>query len=297
MNNPTQPPTFWRNQWPWLVLGGLLTMAGFLLCLAPEEATLGQGIRIVYVHVALTWTGMAGFVIAGLLGLLTLLSGRQRFAAWMQTLGWVAFGFYAAGIAMSAWASKVNWGNVFWQEPRMAAAFNGLAVAVVVLAANVWIPWARLRGLLHVILPLIIFWLTYSAPLLLHPRNPISTSDSWGIQAGFCRYVFVNRRVGGLGGVAGGQEVKRANRLNCFSDVLHDGFFVGDTLDVNTAVNRQVRVGKYRIFPGRLGEHVAHDQVSADVRAEGSHVENGLGHEGTAFIVYGRNQFQVHFCF
>jgi len=160
-------------------------MAAFLLILAPEESTLGQGIKTVYVHVALTWTGMAGFVVAGLLGLAVLVTGSRRFAAWMQTLGWVAFGFYVAGIAMSALASKVNWGNVFWQEPRFMAAFNGLAVAVIILSANVWIPWLRLRGALQAVLPLIIFWLTYSAPLLLHPRNPIFTSDSLGIKLAF----------------------------------------------------------------------------------------------------------------
>lgn len=185
MNNMKQTTKGWRGNVPWILLGGLLTMAAFLLMLAPEESTLGQGIKTVYVHVALTWTGMAGFVVAGLLGLLVLATGSRRFADWMQTLGWVAFGFYAAGIAMSALASKVNWGNVFWQEPRMMAALNGLAVAVIVLAANVWIPWVRVRGALQAILPAIIFWLTYSAPLLLHPRNPISTSDSLGIKLAF----------------------------------------------------------------------------------------------------------------
>jgi hypothetical protein len=67
----------------------------------------------------------------------------------------------------------------------MMAALNGLAVAVIVLAANIWIPWVRLRGLLQAILPVIIFWLTASAPLLLHPRNPITTSDSLGIKLAF----------------------------------------------------------------------------------------------------------------
>ncbi|MCB8987983.1 MAG: hypothetical protein H6661_09585 [Ardenticatenaceae bacterium] len=185
MTDFKQPTKFWRNSTPWIILGGLLTTAVFLLILAPEESTLGQGIKTVYVHVALTWTGMAGFVIAGLLGLAVLATASRRMAAWMQTLGWVAFGFYAAGIAMSALASKVNWGNVFWQEPRMMAAFNGLAVAVIILAANIWIPWLRLRGALQALLPVIIFWLTYSAPLLLHPRNPIFTSDSPGIKLAF----------------------------------------------------------------------------------------------------------------
>jgi hypothetical protein len=175
----------WRHQASWLVLGGVVATAVLFLFLAPEERTLGSGIRSVYVHVSLIWTGLAGLIVAGLLGLLLLFTGRPRVAAWMNTVGWVGAGFYAAGVAASAVASRANWGNIFWQEPRMAAAFNGLALVVVVLAANVWIPWPRLRGALQAALPVGIFWFTTNAPLVLHPKNPILTSDSLGIKLAF----------------------------------------------------------------------------------------------------------------
>ena len=176
---------FRRKPLPWLLLGGLITAVFFVLYLAPAEATLGTGIRTVYIHVALTWTGMAGFVFAGLLGLIVLISANEKLARWMQTLGWVAFGFYVAGIAMSAIASHVNWGGVFWQEPRMMAALNSLPVATIIMGLNIWIPWVRVRGLLQAILPMIVAWITYSAPLVLHPRNPIFSSEATGIQLAF----------------------------------------------------------------------------------------------------------------
>lgn len=174
-----------RKPLPWLVLGGLITAVIFLLYLAPAEATLGRGIRTVYIHVALTWTGMAGFVLAGLLGLAVLVTANEKLARWMQTLGWVAFGFYVAGVAMSAIASSVNWGGVFWQEPRMAAALKSLSVATIIMVMNMWIPQVRVRGLLQAIIPAAVAWITYTAPLVLHPRNPIFSSEATGIQFAF----------------------------------------------------------------------------------------------------------------
>ncbi len=186
-----------RNPLPWLVLGGLVTAVIFLLYLSPQEATLGTGIRTVYVHVALTWTGMVGFVLAGLLGLAVLATANEKLARWMQTLGWIAFGFYVAGVAMSAIASKVNWGGVFWQEPRMMAAVNSMAVAAILLSVNLWVPWVRLRGLLQAAVPAIVAWITYSAPLVLHPRNPIFSSEATNIQLTF---VFMFLLVASIGG-------------------------------------------------------------------------------------------------
>jgi hypothetical protein len=177
--------TIRRNPLPWLVLGGLITAVLFLLYLAPAEATLGTGIRTVYVHVALTWTGMAGFVLAGLLGLAVLVTANEKLERWMKTLGWVAYGFYVAGVAMSAIASHVNWGGVFWQEPRMAAAFKSLAIATIIMVLNMWIPQVRVRGLLQAIIPVTVAWITYSAPLVLHPGNPIFSSEATGIQFAF----------------------------------------------------------------------------------------------------------------
>ncbi|MFZ0547139.1 MAG: hypothetical protein WAM60_16960 [Candidatus Promineifilaceae bacterium] len=170
---------------PWLILGGLVTAVLFLLFLAPEEATLGTGIRSVYIHVSLIWTGMAGFVLAGLIGLVVLASANEKLARVMQTLGWVAFGFYLAGIGMSTIASAVNWGGVFWQEPRMLAAFNSLAIAAIFLVAILLAPWIRVRGAIQAAIPVIVAWITYNAPLVLHPENPIFSSEATGIQVVF----------------------------------------------------------------------------------------------------------------
>lgn len=171
-----------KNGLFWILI---ITAATALVWLAPEEKQLGQGIKSVYVHVALIWVGMAGLVAAGLIGVGVLVSDNRKLSSWMETVGWVALGFYAAGVIMSILASKVNWGNVFWQEPRMKVALNMLALALIVEVFVSWVPWRRLKGLLSALLVMILAWTTMSAPLVLHPKNAIGTSSSSAIKMTF----------------------------------------------------------------------------------------------------------------
>jgi hypothetical protein len=60
-----------------------------------------------------------------------------------------------------------------------------LAIAVIVMVAMEWFPWLRLRGVMMTAVPIIFYWLTARTELVLHPDNPIRTSDSLGIQATF----------------------------------------------------------------------------------------------------------------
>ena len=169
----------------WLGIAGIGLVTAVLLLFAPEEATLGTGIRWVYVHVALIWVGLAGFVVAGLLGIGLLITSHERLYPWLRTIGWIGVAFFAAGLAMSAVSSQVNWGAIFWQEPRMRSSSTSLAIAVIVMVTMEWFPSLRLRGAMMTAVPLIFFWLTARTELVLHPGNPILTSDSMGIQATF----------------------------------------------------------------------------------------------------------------
>jgi hypothetical protein len=169
----------------WWGIAAIVVITAVILLIAPEEATLGAGIRSVYVHVALIWVGLAGFVVAGLLGIGLLITGYERLYPWLRTVGWIGVVFFAAGLAMSAVSSKVNWGAVFWQEPRMRSSSTSLAIAVIVMVAMEWFPWPRVRGVMMTAVPLIFFWLTARTELVLHPDNPILTSDSAAIQATF----------------------------------------------------------------------------------------------------------------
>ena len=169
----------------WPVLAGLAGLAAVLLLLAPAEQTLGTGITSVYVHVALTWAGMTGLIVAAVLGLTTAFVGRTGLQDWAYTVAWVGLGSFAAGLAMSALAAGINWGNVFWQEPRFNSALQILAVALIVQFVNsLPIPY-RVRGALQALPALMLVWLTSTTPLVLHPGNAARTSPSAAIRFTF----------------------------------------------------------------------------------------------------------------
>ncbi len=174
----------WRRKSIW-VLGGIVAVAALLLLLAPAERTLGSGITSVYVHVALTWTGMAGLTIAALLGLLAAILARPALQDWGYATAGVGLVMFAAGLAMSALAAGINWGNVFWQEPRFNSALQILAVGLVVQVVNgLPVPY-RLRGLLQALPAAVLLWLTSATPLILHPGNAARSSPSWAIRLTF----------------------------------------------------------------------------------------------------------------
>lgn len=60
----------------------LVVVLSLVVAFAPEERTLGDGIRWVYLHVGLVWAGGLGLGMAGVLGLLALATERSDAAAW-----------------------------------------------------------------------------------------------------------------------------------------------------------------------------------------------------------------------
>lgn len=170
----------------WLIL--LILIAGFLLLvfLAPAEQTLGEVIRYVYIHVALTKAGLWGFYLAGLLGLLVLISGHRKLQAWTQIVTWVALALFVAGGIVSVFAGYASWGGFPLDEPRNRTMFSVIALAVVVLILNYWLPWTRVRGFLSMVLALFAAWIIPNTPLILHPGNAGGNSPSATI-----RWVFI----------------------------------------------------------------------------------------------------------
>lgn len=169
----------------WALLALILLAAVVLVFKAPAEQTIGDAIRYVYVHVALTRAGMWGFYLAGLLGLAALATADARVQQWSQVVGWVAFALFVAGGLVSLMAERVTWGGIPWSEPRNVTTLNVTAVAIIVLILNGWLPWLRLRGLLSAALALFVAWVIPRTPLVLHPADPVGTSSSVAIRATF----------------------------------------------------------------------------------------------------------------
>jgi hypothetical protein len=173
-----------RNSF-WIGIIIIILLAALLLMSAPEERDLGSGIKSVYVHVALTWTGMTGIVVAGLVGLVAAVLNRTELQGWATTITWVALAMFAAGMVMSVIAAGINWGGVFWQEPRTNTVLQVLAAGLIVQGINSWPISPRLKGILNFLLAIVLLVLVFTTPLVLHPGNAARTANSLAIRFTF----------------------------------------------------------------------------------------------------------------
>lgn len=180
-----QAETLGVSRRAWLVLAGILAVAAVVVVIAPPEQTLGEAIKYVYVHVALTWAGMLGIYLAGLLGLAVLLTARPSWRRWAQIVGWVGLGLFVLGGLGSALASVMTWGGIAWQEPRNLLMLNAIALGLVALILAAWVPWPRVSGGLIGLFAGYVAWAIPNSPRVLHPDNPIGTSTSLAIPLTF----------------------------------------------------------------------------------------------------------------
>ncbi len=177
-------PILSNNRQLWTYLGVLILIAALVLWISPVERSLGMGIKSVYAHVALTWTGMTALLAAGLLGLIASVSQRSALHAWLHAVGRVGVLFFTMGFAASLLSAKINWGGIFWGEPRIQASLR-----VVIAAGGVFLIAGslrdRFRAILYLALALFMITSIDQATLVMHPRNPIGLSSSLKIQLTF----------------------------------------------------------------------------------------------------------------
>jgi len=107
-----------------VAVAGLLAAAILAICLvAPTEETMGHAQRIVYLHVAVAWLGLAGFPFMAATGAMYLLRRNLWWDHWSQAaaeLAWLCSGLTL--VTGSLWA-KAAW-NTWWTwDPRLMTSF------------------------------------------------------------------------------------------------------------------------------------------------------------------------------
>ncbi len=131
-----------------VLLGGSMTVAILAIFLiAPTEQTMGAAQRIVYIHVAVAWLGLLGFVVMAVSGVLYLLRRDLAWDAWAQAaaeLGWICSGLTL--ITGSLWAHAA-WSTWWTWDPRLMTSFVlwALYSGYLMVRANVDDPHRRAR--------------------------------------------------------------------------------------------------------------------------------------------------------
>ncbi len=125
--------TFVRHRL-WLLAGLCSATAAAVLILMPAEKTIGQAVKIVYLHGALSRAGMAGFLAAGALGLAYLARPRPALARWSQALLASGWAFWTAHFIVSMPATRLTWGPwIAWGEPRVTMTLQLMAAGLAVI--------------------------------------------------------------------------------------------------------------------------------------------------------------------
>jgi len=92
-----------------------------IFVVAPTEATMGEVQRILYLHVAVAWCGLAGFVGMTIFGVVYLFRCELKWAFWAQASGEVGWlGTTLTLLTGSAWAHEA-WGTWWTWEPRLTS--------------------------------------------------------------------------------------------------------------------------------------------------------------------------------
>jgi hypothetical protein len=173
------------SQLNWLILACILLTQMIILWISPEERTLGVGIKPVYLHVSLTWTGMLLLFLSGLIGIAVVVSNSGKFTSWLKTIFSLAVGFF-----ISIVASFINWGGVPVREPKVLTALNVVVVSGVVWVLTRWIHRKWIIGVLSLIPVLFVIWTVGGSRMVLHPGNPVNSSPD-GIRFTFYSLFFL----------------------------------------------------------------------------------------------------------
>jgi hypothetical protein len=167
----------------WLVI--LLAAVVLLTTIGPSEKTLGQGVRIVYLHGAWVWTALAAFLIAGAAGLAGLITRKPSIHQASRAWGWTGLLFWISYLPVSIWAMETSWNGLYLSEPRWRLALI-FAVSGLLLQTGLALlerpAWTSAANLLYIAVLMVTLANTRN---VMHPPAPVLSSDSLLIRGYF----------------------------------------------------------------------------------------------------------------
>ena len=109
-----------RSPFLWFIIALVTTAA--LTAMGPQEKSLGNAVRIVYLHGAWALTAEAVLGLSAAAGLAGILLRREWLQHWSAALGYTGLFFWVTYLPLSLWAMQANWNGLFLSEPRFRVA-------------------------------------------------------------------------------------------------------------------------------------------------------------------------------
>lgn len=149
------------------------------------DKTLGANSRLVYLHGAWVWTGMVTFAASGLAGLVGLALRRPRLHAWSNALARSGMTFWLTYLPMSMLVMQLNWGGLFWDEPRWRVPLTFAIVGLLLQMGLGLVNIPALASAANAGFAAALWVALGSITNILHPDSPIFNSNSRSIQLFF----------------------------------------------------------------------------------------------------------------
>jgi hypothetical protein len=160
-----------------LVACSVLTL--LILALMPAERTIGQVIKIVYLHGALSRAGMVGLLGAGIAAAAALVTRKPALARWTQGLLISGWAFWTAHFIVSMPATRLTWGPwIAWGEPRVTMTLQLVAAGLVVVLVSALLKDARFTAVAALLLATAVVFMAAQTGVIRHPLDPIGGSPS-----------------------------------------------------------------------------------------------------------------------
>jgi hypothetical protein len=168
----------------------------FFTFFGPLEKTLGVNIRLVYLHGAWVWVGLAAFAAAAVAGLLGLVSRARLWHDYSRSLALTALIFWLTYLPISMLLMQINWGGFFFDEPRWRIPFTFAVIAVLLQSGLFLINHLMVSSIANLIFAAALFWSLNRVTSILHPDSPIFGSGSISIQVFFILLLFISLLAG-----------------------------------------------------------------------------------------------------
>jgi hypothetical protein len=156
-----------------LIILGLIMGVSLL---GPSDRILGSNLRLILLHGAWVWTGMTLFALSAAVGFLALIARRKRLHSGSLALGRAGLAFWLTYLPMSLLVMQMNWGGLFFDEPRWRIPFSFAVVAVLLQTGLVLINRPLVASTTNLLFGVALWYNLRTASTVLHPESPITQS-------------------------------------------------------------------------------------------------------------------------
>lgn len=171
----------------WKVILSIVVI--MLTLIAPAEKTLGSVVKLIYLHGALSWVSYLLLVVTAVIAAGSLVT-KSWYPIARASLK-VSLGFQLVNIVLVPIVTGLTWGVLFaWQEPRVKLTVTLLCLTLAIYLIEDNFSYTKLGSLLLTV-PGVVRLITIGRiGRLLHPTNPVGSSDSMAIK-GFSLSIFL----------------------------------------------------------------------------------------------------------